>query len=1153
MIVKRISTATVIVALLVNLTGFVLPFWSPLAVTAADNALTVDPEAVSAGGAIAVAAQGFQAGESVAATLVTPFGQALGLAPDATKPATYSAGAPVSKQAGATLTAGKDGAIAFTLLTAPNYQTGAWTIVLQGATSGTKAQAAFTLSAPATPSAQAATPVAPTAAPTSPATATAPPVTAVPPTATVAAPAVTATPTKSAANATPTAQATPAATGTPVPARATPQMTGTAATPHAATPAAGTPATSATPGHGATPAPSTPTAGVTATPSPAPSPSPTATPSPTPSPALPYDPNIPAGPLTMPGDGPLLDASGDWRTAVTTEALKHLGVPYIWGGATPDGWDCSGFVQWVFSHAAGVNLPRVAGDQAGVGINVNLEALRPGDLVFFANTYAPGISHVGIYLGNGQFVHAANPGAKTTVSNLSDPYYVQHFAGARQPVAESNGAAPAIPMPDGPALAPTQLLPVFDRAAQLTGVPKEVLLGIARVESGFDARAIGPYLPQFSGTEDEHALGMMQFLPSTYRPYAAQVDAITGKNLGITGIWDGESAIYAAALYLRDNGALGDLHGAIFAYNHADWYVSLVLAWANNYASGTIADPTLFNPGTNLPLTGVTVALGSVTLGFTPPAPSNADTVTVAVAVREAADTWREIGVYVNTARDGSANGEWQPIGTITGGQGQVNWNTAPLADGTYRVMFALTDATGSRASYGLTDDTAVRYTIQRGEPRGSAIINPRADLAYLAAFDGSVLAQIGPRAPVVSGPLRFVTAQPITSATIGSATTAGALTGGTADGRIRSTPGLLVEEGTTNLVTNPSFERGAGGWSVRNTPGGALTVTGLNGGVFGKHALQLDNHAGAGPGVFFTQAGDGNTATWSVYARADGAGASSGFTLAMSGGEPHSFALSSIWQRFSITGASGAAGDERQVIVPPGTVIDIDAAQLEAKPYATSYADGSLGPGYGWASTPDASVSGRLAVTVQTPLAGLTSADQGTLTFWATPQETAGADARLLVVGANLLTLALDGKTATLRAGATVVGNVPWEPGATHQYAITWDHGSVAFYQDDRLAGQVAVDGFALPADTALFLGGDPAGEHAANATVQELAVWNKALSSPTVAAQAGNGHFVQRGAERVITLTVRVALATQGFTPAATKMQFSFDAQHWSDPEPF
>ena len=162
--------------------------------------------------------------------------------------------------------------------------------------------------------------------------------------------------------------------------------------------------------------------------------------------------------------------------------------------------------------------------------------------------------------------------------------------------------------PAGAAIAPAQLLPTFEKAAATTGVPKEILLAIARVESGFDPRAVGPYLAQFAGTENQHALGMMQFLPSTYRPYAARIDGITGKNLGMAGIWDAESAIYAAAFYLKDSGAPGDLRRALFAYNNADWYVDLILAWAASYAGGLVADPnfTLGPGGGGQPL--ITVA-----------------------------------------------------------------------------------------------------------------------------------------------------------------------------------------------------------------------------------------------------------------------------------------------------------------------------------------------------------------------------------------------------------------------------------------------------------------------------------------------------------------------------------------------------------------
>jgi len=276
--------------------------------------------------------------------------------------------------------------------------------------------------------------------------------------------------------------------------------------------------------------------------SPSPSPSPSASPSPSPS-ASPnplFDPQVPAGPLEMPGDAKALQGTGDWRTEVVTEAQKYIGVPYVWGAQSPAGWDCSGFVLWIFQKAAGVTMPRVAGDQAGVGVNVSPANIQPGDLVFFANTYAPGISHVGIALGGGRFIHASSLGSGTMISNLSESYYQQHFAGARRPLAEVQGGAsiaPGVPLPAAsPAVAPSQLLPTFEKAAKLTGVPKEVLLAIGKVESGFDPRAIGPYLPQFAGTENQHALGMMQFLPSSYRPYASKIDGITGKNLGMMGI-----------------------------------------------------------------------------------------------------------------------------------------------------------------------------------------------------------------------------------------------------------------------------------------------------------------------------------------------------------------------------------------------------------------------------------------------------------------------------------------------------------------------------------------------------------------------------------------------------------------------------------------
>ena len=110
-------------------------------------------------------------------------------------------------------------------------------------------------------------------------------------------------------------------------------------------------------------------------------------------------------------------------------ALRFGGVPYVWGGATPAGFDCSGFVQYVFGQI-GVNLPRTADVQYELGRKVMRSDLQPGDLVFF-ETYEPGASHDGIYVGDDRFV-AANSGTGVAVAALSDPYWSSRYLGARR-------------------------------------------------------------------------------------------------------------------------------------------------------------------------------------------------------------------------------------------------------------------------------------------------------------------------------------------------------------------------------------------------------------------------------------------------------------------------------------------------------------------------------------------------------------------------------------------------------------------------------------------------------------------------------------------------------------------------------------------------
>ena len=113
-------------------------------------------------------------------------------------------------------------------------------------------------------------------------------------------------------------------------------------------------------------------------------------------------------------------------------AFAYRGARYVRGGMSSRGFDCSGFVKYLYA-GLGIKLPRDSRSQYGqAGTFVSRADLRPGDLLFFAGTYRRGISHVGLYVGDGKFIHASTPRSGVRVDSLNSAYYANHFAGAKR-------------------------------------------------------------------------------------------------------------------------------------------------------------------------------------------------------------------------------------------------------------------------------------------------------------------------------------------------------------------------------------------------------------------------------------------------------------------------------------------------------------------------------------------------------------------------------------------------------------------------------------------------------------------------------------------------------------------------------------------------
>ena len=133
--------------------------------------------------------------------------------------------------------------------------------------------------------------------------------------------------------------------------------------------------------------------------------------------------------------GPLQSARnafGGKASELVMQAMGLLGVPYKRGGTSEEkGFDCSGFVRYMYEKSVGLVLPRRAEDQAKVTEEINRSELKPGDLVFF-NTLKRTFSHVGIYVGDGKFIHAPRPGKAVRVDDMREAYWQKRFNGARR-------------------------------------------------------------------------------------------------------------------------------------------------------------------------------------------------------------------------------------------------------------------------------------------------------------------------------------------------------------------------------------------------------------------------------------------------------------------------------------------------------------------------------------------------------------------------------------------------------------------------------------------------------------------------------------------------------------------------------------------------